>query len=78
MRTIEITITVTPDGDIIVPVKANLPAGTHRAVLVIDAEAVEVSNTSTDSTLDLHSFALHNWPADATFRREDLYSDDGR
>ena len=78
MRTIETTITVTPDGDIIVPVKANLPAGTHRAVLVIDAEPVEASNASTDSALDLHTFALANWPADATFRREDIYSDDGR
>lgn len=25
-----------------------------------------------------HTFALINWPAGATFRREDLYGDDGR
>ncbi len=78
MRTIETTVTVTPDGEIIVAAKANLPAGAHRAVLVIDTVTVDPSEVAATAVLDLRTFALDNWPADATFRREDLYSDDGR
>lgn len=78
MRTIETTITVTPEGEIILPAEMDLPVGTHRAVLVIDAEPLELQEPSADTMPKLHSFALNNWPADATFRREDLYGDDGR
>ena len=78
MRAIETIITVTSEGEIIVPARADLPAGEHRAVLVIDETARHLSTGETPEALQLYTFALTNWPADATFRREDLYGDDGR
>ncbi len=75
MQTIETIIRVTPDGEIIVPLKANLAPGDHRAVLVIE------ETTAVNSPQSLHDFPVHDlgpWPDDLSLRREDLYDERGR
>lgn len=75
MRAIETIVTVTPEGEILVPVRADLPAGEHRAVLVIE----ESAPTGTKQPLD--DFPVHDlgpWPKDLSLRREDMYDDWGR
>ena len=78
MRAIETVIRVTSEGEIIVPIRADLPAGEHRAVLVVDETPSPVLVEAATETFQLYTFPLTNWPADASFRREDLYGDAGR
>lgn len=80
MRTIETQVTVTPDGQLTVqvPVPADIPPGEHRAVLIIDEHIAAASVRTPKPPLALKVWKWDTWPADATFRREDLYEDDGR
>ncbi|MEW6299814.1 MAG: hypothetical protein AB1671_19140 [Thermodesulfobacteriota bacterium] len=80
MRTIETRVTVTPDGQLTVkvPAPADIPPGEHRAVLVIDEHVAPASMRVPKPPLRLKVWKWEAWPADATFRREDLYEDDGR
>lgn len=73
MRTIEATATVTEDGKLTVQVSGITP-GEHQVVVVIDERPVRRPYTP----LKLNVGRLGGWPADCTFRREDLYGDDGR
>jgi hypothetical protein len=77
MQTIETVITVTSEGEILVPTRAHLAPGQHKAVLVIDETPAQSANGGAKPPLKLHVFAL-NGTAGATYRREDLYDDDGR
>jgi hypothetical protein len=75
MRTIETTAVVTPEHTLTVQLPADIPPGTRRVVVVVDAPPVQRPQPFTAG-----------WPKyDAaltdplcTFRREDLYGDDGR
>jgi hypothetical protein len=77
MRTIETTITITLDGEILVPTRAHLTPGEHKAVLVIEDTPIQPTNGIAKPPLKLHVFAL-DAPPGTTYRREDLYNDDGR
>lgn len=77
MHTIETILTVTPDGEILIPAIAKLPPGEHKAVLVIE-EMPTPADRAPKPPLTLHTFSLHNWPPDATYRRQDIYGDNGR
>jgi hypothetical protein len=76
MRTIETVITVLADGSIQVPPYPGLPPGAHRAVLVV--EELEPKSPSLPVALELRMLDWSAWPVDATYRREELYDDDGR
>jgi hypothetical protein len=75
MRTIEATAHVGADGKLVVPVPPDIPPGEHRVVVVIEAAPAPPPRreplrfSAHDLTLIDPSF---------TFRREDLYGDDGR
>ena len=75
MRAIETTATVTEDGKLTVQMPPGVPPGEHRVVVVIDEQP---SPSGASDLPDLPAWPWHGWPADATFRREDLYGDDGR
>ncbi|HEY3231700.1 MAG TPA: hypothetical protein VGJ87_20900 [Roseiflexaceae bacterium] len=75
MKTIETTITVLPDGSIKIPTHTELPPGEHRAVLVVDSRSVERAPAP---PLRLKMLEIPGWPADARFRREELYDDERR
>ena len=77
MKTIETTITVLPDGAIKIPPYPELQPGQHRAVLVVDhmAQPTPGQATMPKPRLQLKMLEIPGWPADARFRREDLYDD---
>lgn len=78
MHTIEIVLTVTDKGEILVPAIANLPPGEHKAVLVIEEAPAQLINGTADPLTGLRTFVMEGWPADATYSRQEIYEDDGR
>jgi len=79
MRTFEIKATVAPDGElrVVARVPPDIPPGDHRAVLVLD-ETVGTSGNAPKPPLRLKVFDWLGWPANSTFRREEIYDDNGR
>jgi hypothetical protein len=78
MRTIETTATITPDGTLTAHIPTDIGPG-ERAVVIVISEPDETPVKATQRPLvELHAFPWTNWPAGSTFRREDLYGDDGR
>ena len=77
MRTIETTAVVTANHTMTIQVPADVLPGTHRVVIVVETN-------DPPSQGPLRKWA--DWPAhdvtltdpNCTFRREDLYGDDGR
>ena len=79
MRTIETAISVNPDGSAVIELQLpqSVPVGVHRAVVIVEEQPVAAGQyVGTPSALLPLTF--EGWPADCTFRREDLYGDDGR
>jgi hypothetical protein len=52
-------------------------AGVHQAVVIVE-EQPAVAGQRVDALPNLLPLAFEGWPTDCTFRREDLYGDDGR
>jgi len=77
MKTIETTITVLPDGSIQIPPRPDLTPGEHRAVLMVE-EPVVTATTHPPAPLQLKMLDWSSWPVGSTFRREEIYGDDGR
>ena len=76
MRTIETTAVVTPEHTITVQLPPDIPPGSHRVVVVI-----ERNGAPAPPTVSWREWTPHDTgPVDPanTFRREDLYGDDGR
>jgi hypothetical protein len=78
MRSLVVTAVVTPEHTVTVTVPPDIPPGPHQAVLVIAEEVQQPSRGQPD---------IRNWPPphdvgpvdpNMTFRREDMYGDDGR
>jgi hypothetical protein len=77
MRTIETTAVVTADHTMTIQMPADVPPGTHQIVVVVEDDKKPAPG---------RRFRWAEWPAhnvtltdpNCTFRREDLYGDDGR
>lgn len=77
MRAVETVAAVNSDHTMTAQLPADIPPGSHRVVVVIEAD-------TSHEPPPQHGWA--NWPAHDvaltdptfTFRREDLYGDDGR
>jgi hypothetical protein len=78
MRTIETSISVNSDGSAVIELQlsGNVPAGVHRAVVIVEEQPAAAEQL--DTPVNLLPLAFEGWPQDCTFRREDLYGDDGR
>lgn len=74
MTTIETTAVITPEHTLTVTVPADIPPGPCRVVVVVDGVA-EPRKPFTEGWPKI-SVALAD--PNCTFRREDLYGDDGR
>ena len=74
MRTIEATATVADDGTLTVRVPSDIPPGDHRVRLIID----DAPETSPARTLTFSKYSVGLTSPSITFRREDLYDDQGR
>lgn len=79
MRTIETAISVNPDGSAVLELQLpeSVSAGVHRAVVIVDEQPAAVGQ-HVDAPPALLPLTFEGWPKDCTFRREDLYGDDGR
>jgi hypothetical protein len=75
MRTIETTATIKPDGTIIAKGPADLPPGEHRVVIVVEEHS---AIRSPKAPLRFSAYSVGPTRPGHTFRREDLYGDDGR
>ncbi|MEN6451190.1 MAG: hypothetical protein ABFC96_11920 [Thermoguttaceae bacterium] len=77
MQTIETAVSVNADGSAVIQLQVprNVPAGVHRAVVIVDEQT---SAAQAGAIPDLLPLEFAGWPADCSFRREDLYGDDGR
>lgn len=81
MRTFDITATVSPDGElrVVARVPPDIPPGDHQAVLVLgEVAGAAPSENAPKPALRLKVFDWPGWPANSTFRREEIYDDDGR
>ena len=79
MTTIETSISVNADGSAVLElqVPGSVSAGVHRAVVIVEDQSAVVEQHA-DTVPDLLPLKFEGWPNDCTFRREDLYGDDGR
>ena len=75
MHTIETTATVTEDRKLTIEVPADIAPGAHRVIVIID-EGMVPSNER--APLQLAAYPVGLTSDNFTFRREDLYDDDGR
>jgi hypothetical protein len=74
--TLEQTAMVTPDRRITIDVPQAVMPGEHRITVVIDTETTSGLRAG---SRQLDIIPLHlNAPTQFTYRREDLYGDDGR
>lgn len=77
MRTLTITAVVRPDHTLTAQVPADIAPGVRTVVVVMeDAQETRTSPSSVSLTFHPHPVG----PADSacTYRREDIYGDDGR
>ena len=85
MRAIEVTATVGDDGELRARLPVLLPPGEHQIVVMLPEEASEPEDGTANARstkdvppLELATFPLGGWTVDSTYRREDIYDDDGR
>lgn len=76
MRTIETTVMIGSDGKLTLQLPNDIQSGQYRVVIVIDE--IPSPTREAQSPLDLQAVDWPNWPVDSTFRREELYDDNGR
>ena len=82
MRAVETEIKVSPDGSGVVNTGKQLKPGLHKILIIADENAVPEEDHAKKEMkkvfLDLKPIHLQGWPKDSTFRREEIYDDDGR
>jgi hypothetical protein len=75
MRTIETTVTVGPDGKLVLQLPPDVAPGPHRVVLVLEEQPAPAAARP---SLDFPVLSVGQWPEGLSLRREDLYDDFGR
>ena len=75
MRTIEMTADIGEDRKLVVQLPPDMPLGPHRVVVVVEEQPAERPKRE-PLTFSKHDLTLID--PSFTFRREDLYGDDGR
>jgi hypothetical protein len=80
MRTIETDLVVTPDGRAnVLRIPPDVRGGKYHVVLVIDDRSfVDTTVKAKGRALRLSSYPVGMKDSKMTFRREDLYGDNGR
>ncbi len=80
MKTIETNLQVSEDKTVVLtlPRVAELRPGVYHVVMVIDEKPIQPVEETKKNPLNLNVFKWEGWPVDCTFRREDIYENDGR
>jgi hypothetical protein len=75
MRSVELRLKVTPEGQVLFSNLPELEPGEYNAVLVVEAEAV-APLARERGALHLPLIEVGPWPEHLSLRREDLYGDE--
>ena len=78
MTSIQLTATVSSDGRLTTQLPASILPGEHQVVLVIDELPDRRKAQNPTHPNKLRVLKWKSWPAGSTFRREELYEDEGR
>lgn len=81
MRAVEAVIKVSHDGSVIVNIEKNLKPGLHKILIITDETTIpdnDQQGIKKKQLLDLKMIHTQGWPENSTFRREEIYDDDGR
>jgi hypothetical protein len=81
MQAVKAVIDVTSDGIFIVQAENSLKPGQHQVLIITDESTIQRTGRKTGKKkkhFSLKPIALDGWPKDSTFRREEIYNDDGR
>jgi hypothetical protein len=81
MRAVEVVIEVSRDGSAVVHTGKLLKPGQHKILIITDEGSITEEDRLTAKKkrpLELEPIRVKAWPMDSTFRREEIYDDDGR
>ena len=78
MITVEAMSEVAEDQTLKIEMPKSVVPGPHRVVVVIEESALKTAQRKPAGPLRLMKLHLEKWPADSTFRREDIYGDTER
>ena len=78
MKAMQMTAIVSVDGKLVLKLPPSIQPGEHRVVLVIDDGFVSSKAPNAKPPLKLNVLRWKAWPVESTFRREDIYGNDGR
>jgi len=78
MITVEAISEVAQDQMLRIEMPKSVMPGQHRVVVVIEEIPVVTARPKPAGPLRLTKLHLPAWPADSTFRRDDIYGDTGR
>jgi hypothetical protein len=74
MRTIETHAVVSDDGKLTIQVPPDVTPGEHQVKLIIE----EFQNQNGEQPAEFLVIHVDSWPEGLSFRREDMYGDEGR
>jgi hypothetical protein len=81
VRAVEVVIEVSPDGSAVVHTGNLLKPGQHKILIVTDESTIAEDDRlggKRKKLLELEPIHVQGWPKNSTFRREEIYNDDGR
>ena len=79
MLSIDTVANITGDQMVKIALPRPIAPGPHRVVMVIDeAAAGPPAAPAPNGSLNLRLLQMAGWPQGSTFRREEIYGDDGR
>ncbi|PIP40332.1 MAG: hypothetical protein COX19_05945 [Desulfobacterales bacterium CG23_combo_of_CG06-09_8_20_14_all_51_8] len=81
MKAVEAVLKVASDGSAVVTTGKPLKPGQHKILIITDESAIfggKRELKQKKQLLDLKPVHVKGWPKNATFRREEIYNDDGR
>jgi hypothetical protein len=78
MITVQAISEVAQDQMLKIELPKSVVPGPHRVVVVIEESPLESVERKPAGPLRLTKLHLAAWPAESTFRREDIYGDTGR
>jgi len=81
MRTIEVTINVDGYGSAVIHTGNLLKPGRHKVLIIVEESVLtenDIEPKKRKILSGLNVIRLKQWPAHSTFRRVEIYNDDGR
>ena len=81
MKAVEALIEVSQEGSAVINTGKRLKPGLHKILIIADETAMSEGDwliREKKRGLDLKPIHLQGWPNHSTFRREEIYNDDGR